>query len=1306
MGNVALPKFLNPDNLFLYCELTAYNDNGSKVDFTGLKTYSIEFMKDNLGFGITNIDIDISPSLQPIIEVTFKDFYGNLAFGFSEHKKNVQEALGNQNVDDLDFSSMFDLPYPKFKLTLKGFLGHPIILELNVKKINVTLVPNDGSYEIKALFVPNLYGFFADMPYYFLKAVKSLRLDGANASEKQFIEQNYISTWDIALLGEEIQEEIQTIEDSFGDLKVLMESILNGSDKMFEIDWFKSPAIEGKTNSSFVSDFKNIYFNIQPLVNGQANLDMSNSSTGANVRYGLKNNTGSSNGVSNKEIMRRALLASISTTPQTKKINILTPPQDSDVNRGTEIIKKNLEALENFRNSQLKKGKETKIKQVTIKNIFDLIIKDSAFLMGKILEAGQKGFNLDQSRLNSKNKFGNYFPLIQDPNTQEQKPDITSYEYQFVSKFVKALTEGIVSDLNKGNDNTPGNTLNTNNTVSKRINNLEVFSTNSFDTNSVDTFIETMLLRSGIAVSMLDESSGISYELKLKFWQSFSSKFDALIKSEIENADAGIKKLSNGSNKFSLLNFCDFIKKIINTKGELLDDKGNVVNLSQPISQTLNEPYTFPGSTNTIPLRDILSKYLPSRTGVDANTFKSKVVYYNNLPFFNRVSLNSDILYVLFKNDTTTPGAANLTQANNANTQAFESDRFLIEKITDINDDINMGAETDKSLVDLIGDKRILDFDKIKKGVGLNSSSITNGKADIYFTGVTVSDPNFTLLEQKIKSEEYYVGLLSTGGNEYVWNLFGKDLVNDDDVWVNQRKYLRLICDAIKTKVNANTDENNKKIEDTISKVSSQNDVLYTQFHHLCNNWKNLLSEGLSTSSNIALGLEKIYTDTNQVKYEIPLQTVQKQKGEVINLEDAIVNPQPLTDTNSQTTVLNVMSNICHLNNFMFLSIPGNGNRDDNIQEIFSPYTLPVKSDSIKPNNFFYVLFMPTPENRVAYNNRDPLYQTFNADLAKDVFEIDFGSSYNTIVKSIGLTTEDSRVTAESAIAISNLVDGNNSRRAKNLDCSALSIMEGRSYKLNGEMIGNAQITPTQFFVINRAPVFNGLYQIMRVKHRISNMNIMTTSFEAIKMKFAGNNSDFVFIPPITLKDLGVTNTSPKNLPNQIAPTQSGNENFAAKDIKNSIKPQQEKFLNNLHPDVQDQFRGFINTIQDKTDYVVIITSGYRTFAEQAELKKQNNKNAEPGLSYHNYGMALDINLQNGNKILRKNSPTSEWKSSGALAIADEFNLRWGGYFAGYDDRVHFDAGKQYNTSDLLRKAKLQYGTNLNNIQGNRVQLA
>ena len=48
---------------------------------------------------------------------------------------------------------------------------------LNLKTTNVSYVPSDGSYEIKCSFVPNQWGFFADIPVLYLLACKKLRTE-------------------------------------------------------------------------------------------------------------------------------------------------------------------------------------------------------------------------------------------------------------------------------------------------------------------------------------------------------------------------------------------------------------------------------------------------------------------------------------------------------------------------------------------------------------------------------------------------------------------------------------------------------------------------------------------------------------------------------------------------------------------------------------------------------------------------------------------------------------------------------------------------------------------------------------------------------------------------------------------------------------------------------------------------------------------------------------------------------------------------------------------------------------------------
>ncbi len=77
------------------------------------------------------------------------------------------------------------------------------------------------------------------------------------------------------------------------------------------------------------------------------------------------------------------------------------------------------------------------------------------------------------------------------------------------------------------------------------------------------------------------------------------------------------------------------------------------------------------------------------------------------------------------------------------------------------------------------------------------------------------------------------------------------------------------------------------------------------------------------------------------------------------------------------------------------------------------------------------------------------------------------------------------------------------------------------------------------------------------------------------------------------------------------------------------------------------------------------VTSGFRSLQEQRGLFARLGKRglaARPGLSYHNYGLALDF----------VTTPRSAQSLAGELA--ESLGLRWGGRFRPADP-VHIDAG-------------------------------
>lgn len=154
------------------------------------------------------------------------------------------------------------------------------------------------------------------------------------------------------------------------------------------------------------------------------------------------------------------------------------------------------------------------------------------------------------------------------------------------------------------------------------------------------------------------------------------------------------------------------------------------------------------------------------------------------------------------------------------------------------------------------------------------------------------------------------------------------------------------------------------------------------------------------------------------------------------------------------------------------------------------------------------------------------------------------------------------------------------------------------------------------------------------------------------------------------------------------------------------LKPEQEVFISNLHPSVQNKFRQLISAIEKETGYSVVVTSGYRSFQKQLGLKAQNASNASAGFSQHNYGLALDINLaRNGRIELNKQSDKKAWLDTGVVAIAKRLGFRWGGEsFNGYYDPVHFDTGA-IDTKKLYAKALAQFGNDPNKIIGNQVSI-
>jgi hypothetical protein len=105
----------------------------------------------------------------------------------------------------------------------------------------------------------------------------------------------------------------------------------------------------------------------------------------------------------------------------------------------------------------------------------------------------------------------------------------------------------------------------------------------------------------------------------------------------------------------------------------------------------------------------------------------------------------------------------------------------------------------------------------------------------------------------------------------------------------------------------------------------------------------------------------------------------------------------------------------------------------------------------------------------------------------------------------------------------------------------------------------------------------------------------------------------------------------------------------------------------------REDFETLFTKIRRETPYWVLVTSGYRSDAEQERLYALNKKNAKPGSSPHQHRRAMDINLVSIGGFVRKSDSKETWEATGAPGIARGLGFRWGGDFRNYHDPVHFE---------------------------------
>jgi len=138
--------------------IASKKQNGSNYLTTDYTNIGGSNPKEEEGFGIKSISIEYGKEFNPIIKIEFVDVRGAGLF-------NGYETVDDEGIlsNNSTFSSFFSLPYPLFKLTVKGFYGKAVSYCLHLMKWSLELDGENGDFKIIAEFQGYTFAFFNDI---------------------------------------------------------------------------------------------------------------------------------------------------------------------------------------------------------------------------------------------------------------------------------------------------------------------------------------------------------------------------------------------------------------------------------------------------------------------------------------------------------------------------------------------------------------------------------------------------------------------------------------------------------------------------------------------------------------------------------------------------------------------------------------------------------------------------------------------------------------------------------------------------------------------------------------------------------------------------------------------------------------------------------------------------------------------------------------------------------------------------------------------------------------------------------------
>jgi hypothetical protein len=197
---------------------TANNGNapffhGSDVNTDGKFSFTTQFTEvgsDNLKgeelLGITSIDIEFNSALMPLVSMRLSDIRG----------------IMHQNGNDSPFNGFFNMPYPIFKLVVKGYYGQPVEYLLHMTKYNSLLSSNVGNFDIKCEFIGHNFAYLSDMLLGYLKAIPYTTEGKKLVAKKKAEDPSFVTFDELYEYAKSLNQSILKIKEEDTDVKTMV----------------------------------------------------------------------------------------------------------------------------------------------------------------------------------------------------------------------------------------------------------------------------------------------------------------------------------------------------------------------------------------------------------------------------------------------------------------------------------------------------------------------------------------------------------------------------------------------------------------------------------------------------------------------------------------------------------------------------------------------------------------------------------------------------------------------------------------------------------------------------------------------------------------------------------------------------------------------------------------------------------------------------------------------------------------------------------------------------------------------------